>query len=192
MRFTRRCLQRRPAMEFEFRRVERTLWRQFAPHHYMSAELPSSARCFALTYEGQAVAFAGVMTRPYTKSLPLYGISRVVVMPDWQGLGLGMVIMEKVGALLRALRLRMNIYPAHPSFIQSCVRSPTWRMLKKGTVGRTTGTAKGRFAGTPGATFQYAGPAMEAGEARKLAGDFAGEKTRMGLEARRLLGRMAS
>lgn len=187
MTFSRRRLRRRPTMEFEFQHVSRNLWRQFAPFHYMSANLAKTARCFALTIRGEAVAFVGVMHRPYVHKLPLYGISRVVTMPDWQGLGLGMVIMEAVGSFLRSLKIRMNIYPAHPSFIQSCVRSKMWRLSRKGTDGSGGANRNGKFAGTPGATFQYAGPAMPESEAKTVAANFSEDRTRLGLEARRLL-----
>src|ERR1035438_4564224 len=92
MHFARRSLQRRPALEAEIRRVPYDYWRLFAPFHYLTAELNPAARCFCLFVEGQPAAFAGVLHRPHAKAKNIKGLSRLVTLPDWQGIGLAIML----------------------------------------------------------------------------------------------------
>jgi GNAT superfamily N-acetyltransferase len=68
--------------------------------------------------------------------LPLVGyrgrrrISRIVTLPDYQGIGIGMRLAEAVAALLRAEGLRVNVTASHPALIAHCRRSPLWRLVQ--------------------------------------------------------------
>lgn len=86
--FTRRSLQRRPSLECVAARVPFTAWSVFAPFHYLTSELHRSARTFGLWVEGRLAAFAGVLYRPHATAHGIFGVSRLVTLPDWQGLGL--------------------------------------------------------------------------------------------------------
>ena len=85
-RLTRRRL-RRPAIELEFHRTDASFWPLFAKHHYLSGGLNRTANCYLGLVERQAAAFCAV--------LPVIGyagrrrISRLVVRPDFQGVGVG-------------------------------------------------------------------------------------------------------
>ena len=91
--FQRRCL-RRPAIELELFRCRRSAWQLFARHHYLSGGLSAFARCFLALWEGNPVAFVA--------TLPLMGrknrrrFSRIVTLPDYQGIGIGMAVAEAV------------------------------------------------------------------------------------------------
>lgn len=177
MTFARRSVQPRPRVDAEFRRCEYGIWPIFAPFHYMSADLHRSARCFALYVDGRPVAFNGAMHRPHPKVDDIMGSSRTVVLPDWQGLGLGMVMGDALGSAYKAIGKRFHRYPAHPAFIRAHDRSPKWRLVKKpgafSSVGagaaRFTG-AEGKVGGRPCAVFEYIGPSMARDEARMFLG----------------------
>ncbi|HEU4344388.1 MAG TPA: ABC transporter ATP-binding protein, partial [Candidatus Binatia bacterium] len=101
MKFIRRSLQRRPELSITICRVPYSLWELFAPFHYMSAELHPNARCFGVYVGERIAAFAGVLYRPMSNAgrglSPVYGISRVVTLPDWQGLGIGPMPCDTLG-----------------------------------------------------------------------------------------------
>lgn len=165
MAFTWRSLQRRPAIDVEIARVDYSAWRLFAPFHYMSADLNRAAQCFALFVDGVPAAFCAVLHRPISQraKLPIWGISRVVTLPDYQGLGLAFVLTDAVGAALRACGQRLHNYPAHPAFIRALDRSHSWRLERKpGMIARNGGggtVGVGTLGGRPNAVFSYAGPA---------------------------------
>lgn len=171
MTLTWRSLQRRPGVDVEIKRCSRSLWSLFAPYHYMSAELSTSATCFALYVSGRPVAFAGVLPLPVSRGQrtgeAIRRVSRVVTLPDWQGLGLAFVLIESIGAAYTSLGARFRNYPAHPAFVRSHARSSRWRQLKQAGV-HSAGNSAGNMGGRPCAVFEYVGPAIDERQARRL------------------------
>jgi len=125
--FTRRRL-RRPSIKLGVYRCKRTLWRLFAHHHYLSGKLNPVARCFVALWNDQPVAFCATLAIIGRKNHRR--ISRIVTLPDYQGLGIGTRMAEGVADLHRKEGHRMNITASHPSLIAHCHRSPKWRTVR--------------------------------------------------------------
>lgn len=185
MQFQRRSVQPRPAIEIVIERVPYAAWSLFAPFHYLTADLHRAARCFVLFANGRPASFGGMLHRPHpnVKSAnhqSVMGLSRLVTLPDWQGLGLAMILTDNLAAAYKAVDKRFHTYPAHPSLIRSFDKSPMWTMIKK--PGTYSAPAKGHarfrpgslmtanrgFGGRPCAVFEYVGPAMDGETARRL------------------------
>lgn len=172
--FYRRSLRPRPALEIEICRVDYSAWKIFAPYHYMTADLHKAAQCFCLFVEGEPACIAAILYRPHPKRRNIYGVSRLVVLPDYQGLGLAFVLMDYLGEQFRALGRELRAYPAHPALIRAFDRSSKWRIEKKPamshkTKGKRTGGGLS-FGGRPNAVFSWAGDAGDANTARDLIG----------------------
>lgn len=164
MSLARRSLQRRPSLDIEISRVDYPTWRLFAPFHYLTANLHRAARCFVLFVNGRPASFAGMLYRPHPRSPNIFGCSRLVTLPDWQGLGLAMVLIERLGACYRALGQRLHTYPAHPSLIHAFQKSSVWQQERRaGTFSarnrRSTNSQMqdGGFGGRPCGVFEYRG-----------------------------------
>lgn len=157
MTFSRRSVQRRPALPGTIARVPHAAWKLFAPYHYMSADLHRGARCFGLFVGDRMAAFAGVLHRPHPRVHDVMGVSRLVTLPDWQGLGLAFRLVDTLGAAYRVRGKRLHVYPAHPPLIRNFDRSAVWRLVKRpGTISRRSGGIAG-FGGRPSAVFAYFG-----------------------------------
>ena len=130
-----RCL-RRPSISLEIFRCRYTAWRMFARHHYLSNSLSKMARCFVALYDGVPVAFCA--TLPIIGRRGHWRISRIVTLPDYQGVGIGMNVAEAVAQIHRDQGHRLNVTASHPSLIGHCRRSPLWRAVSI----RKTGSAK--------------------------------------------------
>ena len=172
MTFRWRSVQPRPQLEVTISPVNYSAWRMFAPFHYLTAELNRSARCFVLFVGDEPAAFAGILHRPHAKSHNIKGLSRVVTLPDWQGLGLAFVLIDFLAAAYKTEGYRFRTYPAHPSLIRSFDRSNKWSMTgvpnfkAKNGKSASIGWQQGR---RPNAVFEYAGKAFEDKETtRKL------------------------
>lgn len=169
--FTRRSLQRRPAVECTIGRVPYAAWSLFAPYHYLTGELHRAARCFGLWVNGRLAVFAGVMHLPHPTEKDIRRVSRIVTLPDYQGLGLAFVLLEKLGAAHKAVGFRFRNYPAHPAFVRGHDKSPLWALKKapgKFSAKRKDITLKGSLGGRPCAVFEYVGPAMDKEQAARL------------------------
>jgi GNAT superfamily N-acetyltransferase len=116
---------RRPDVRLEIHRCGVEAWRLFARHHYLSGSLAPQARCYLASWEGEPVAFAA--------TIPLMGrrgrrrFTRIVTLPDYQGLGIGMKFVEAVAGLHHAEGLRVSVTSSHPALAGHCERSARWR-----------------------------------------------------------------
>jgi len=172
MRFQWRSLQRRPAIEVTMEKVVHESWRLFAPFHYMSHELHTAAQCYCLFIDDAPAVIGAMLHRPHRLVSDIWGLSRIVTLPDFQGMGLAFVLMDRLAEAFSACGKRFHAYPAHPALINSFKRSPNYKMVHdagfrtpnaryiKGTAHKGLGVA-GKFGGRPCAVFQYVGPKME-------------------------------
>jgi len=124
--FNRRRL-RRPAIELEIVRCRRSAWQLFARHHYLSGALPQYARCFLALWRGEPAAFCASVSLIGRKNR--WRISRIVTLPDYQGIGIGTAVVEAIADLHLAEGHRMNITTSHPAMIAHCRRSPQWKCV---------------------------------------------------------------
>jgi len=163
--FTRRLVQRRPKLTCTIGRLPRAAWEMFAPFHYMTAEMHRGAKCFGLWANGRLAAFAGLLWIPISqgkdRGKTISQVSRLVTLPDWQGLGLAMILVERLGAEHKAAGKRLRTYPAHPALIGSFRRSNVWRLTKQPGFTGPRGQSI-QVGGRPCATFEYDGPTSEA------------------------------
>ena len=162
MTLTWRVLQRRPTLAVTVAEVGHDAWPIFAPYHYMSADLNRAARCFVAFVGETPAAFAGILHLPHASVKNMKRVSRLVTLPDFQGLGLAFVLTDLLGGLYRSHGLRLRMYPAHPSLVRSYARSPAWVAVKAPSPIRTElrpGRAGG-YQARPCAVFEYTGPVV--------------------------------
>lgn len=171
MRFQWRELQQRPRVTLRVIRVGKDAWRAFRHHHYLSASLNPSARCFMGLVEGRPATFTAVLPFPHPRR-PAYREHRTVCLPDFQGVGLGNAMSELIASIFRATGKPYFSTTSHPAMVRHRARSPLWVMTSpmgyNSPVGRSSTLQKGvRGLGTaqvaPGyrtratASFEYVG-----------------------------------
>ncbi len=149
-----RRLLRRPEIRLEIVRCERHAWRLFARHHYLSGSLANACRCYLALWNGEPVAFCAMIGMLGFKGR--WRVSRIVTLPDYQGIGIGSVFLEMMGDIYRANKERFSITASHPSILAHCGRSPKW----KTTNVMKTGSKGGKHQGSAGravVSFEYVG-----------------------------------
>ncbi len=156
---------RRPRLELSIYRVGRAPWQSFKRHHYLSGSLARAARCYLGVWVDPVrqrevpVAFAA--------TIPILGqhrhrrFTRIVVLPDYQGIGIGMKFTAGVARLHRQEGLRISVTTSHPAVVQSCLGSSQWRLSqvkRHGSSASTKYRANYRSsAGRAVASFEYVG-----------------------------------
>ena len=124
----------RPYIQLTVRRVEPSVWKSlgFSKCHYLTAELNKSCKCLLFEWDGVPVAFVGILNTP-RKGIP-YGcsISRIVILEDYQGLGLSTMIFNFCGGIVKSLSdeehdYRLYIKTAHKKFGEALGRNPNVR-----------------------------------------------------------------
>ena len=172
-----RRLRRRPRLNGKLYEVKHEVWKLFAPYHYMSAKLHKSAKCFCLFVNNQPTTFVGILNRPisHTKKIinrKIWGVSRIVTLPDYQGLGLAFILLENIGSAYLAFNERFRMYPAHPPLIASFEKSSDWiRVHKAGTfrnININTSIKTGGFGGRMNGVYEYCGKSLDKNIAKKI------------------------
>ena len=157
---TRRRL-RRPPIQLEIHRCGVDAWQLFKRHHYLNGQLPVAARCYLTTWEGIPVNFCAtipVITRKNHRRF-----TRIVTLPDYQGIGIGMRAVTAVAELHRAEGHRINVTSSHPALIRHCDHSPLWKTVNVKKSGGSSQRGNKRFptyrnaAGRAVVSFEYLG-----------------------------------
>lgn len=154
-------LQRRPQISLTLHPANRSLWQRFKRFHYLSAELSPAARCYVTRWQGEPIVF--IATLPNMGHTGVRRVSRIVTMPDYQGIGIGSATLNQVAQLERQTGHRVTITTSHPAMIAYCANSAKWhttRFKKHGFVDPRRGPNGKRLhtsAGRPVASFEFRG-----------------------------------
>lgn len=115
---------RRPGIELHIRSCKQDLWKLFKRHHYLNSNLNKTARCYVAKWDQKPVAFCSTLHLYGHKDMRI--IHRLVVLPDFQGLGVGTALLDEV-ANIESSQKRISIVTSHPALIRSLSRNPKWR-----------------------------------------------------------------
>ena len=124
----------RPYIQLTVRRVEPSVWKSlgFSKCHYLTAELNKSCKCLLFEWDGVPVGFVGIINTPRIRMKYAMAISRLVILPDYQGLGLSTLIFNFVGGIVKSLSdeehdYKLYIKTAHRKFGEALSRNPNVR-----------------------------------------------------------------
>ncbi len=127
---------RRPQIELEIHRCRMACWKLFARHHYLTGTLGTGSRCYLATWNGEPVTFCA--TLPVIPKKNRRRFSRIVTLPDYQGMGIGMRVVAAVASLHRSEGHRINVTSSHPALIRHCRHSDLWRTVNVKKTGSGT------------------------------------------------------
>tara|TARA_R110002020_G_scaffold26072_8_gene84390 strand:+ start:2613 stop:3686 length:1074 start_codon:yes stop_codon:yes gene_type:complete len=118
----------RSAIDFKVFRCEVAAWRMFEHHHYLNRSIHRSAQCYMATVNDKPAGICAM--------LPLMGRKgcwrghRLVVLPDYQGIGLGSWLCEQVFDMHLQEGKRVFVNFSHPSLVRHSNNSSKWIATK--------------------------------------------------------------
>ncbi len=105
----------------------RKVWPLFQPHHYLTGNYSGHAAFMAVMPDGEPVAFASYIQFPHGAIIAAKRGHRTVVLPDFQGLGIGARISDWVGErVVTQLGNRYYSRTSHPRPAAYRDASPHW------------------------------------------------------------------
>ncbi len=130
--FNRDCLRQRPQLELTIYRVPGTQWRYFKPHYYLDLPHPVAAQYF--------IGFIGDEPVAHLAVCPMfqgghYRATRLVVMPEWQGIGVGTAFLNEICRLhleghgRKGHKFTTLFHTSHPQLCHALRRSPIWEQV---------------------------------------------------------------
>jgi GNAT superfamily N-acetyltransferase len=137
--------------------------------------MPPAAEYFVGTVDGELVCHLAVA--PFFQSNG-YRATRLVVMPEWQGAGVGTKFIEwiceyhKTGNGRGAKRLPTFFHTSHPQLISYLARSKRWVLKSQQMFGNKSRiSTEQKFGGSAGGTDKFMGGHFRAVQGFKYIGD---------------------
>ena len=125
-----RCL-RRPTIHIELLPCKTAAWSIFSEHHYLDGNINPSARCWLASWNNVVVGFASCIAFPSGNWNNGWRGHRTVILPDFQGLGLGTRISDAVGEIILSEGGRYFSKTSNHRMGDYRNRSPNWRATSK-------------------------------------------------------------
>ncbi|UGU15229.1 GNAT family N-acetyltransferase [Sinomicrobium kalidii] len=116
-------------MELDIWKVNGSYWKLFKEHYYLDLAMPPAAEYFVGTINGELVAHVAVCPLFTAKA---YRATRLVVMPEWQGAGVGVKFLNEVCKYHRQGHGRKHkkfgtfFHTTHPQLCAALRRHPDW------------------------------------------------------------------
>ena len=103
----------------------------FKDHHYLDGNINKASRCYIGVWEDQVVAFGATLTLPNGNIKNGWRGHRTVVLPDYQGMGIGVRFSDAIGQIHVDQGHRYFSRTAHPRMIWYREHSSLWKPTSK-------------------------------------------------------------
>ena len=124
--------RQRPEIELQIFRCRYETWNLFKHHHYLTQDLNKAAKCFSMLFNEKSVAFIGVLPMPSGTIQNAFRVSRLVVLPDFQGLGIGIKILNIFGSMYKKDNKTLYIKTSNPSLFKGMIRNElNWKLINE-------------------------------------------------------------
>lgn len=127
--YSGRGLWRRPKFDLEIWQTDSSYWKIFEPHHYLKLPKMVAASYFVGFVDGEPVCHVAVSPR---LDIGYMRACRLVVMPEWQGAGVGMRFLNEVCAMQLRGENRFEkkaetlFHTSHPGLCAALRRDKRW------------------------------------------------------------------
>lgn len=109
----------------------------FAKYHYLSHSHNNAANVFVCTVNDIIAGFASVLHFPHPNVKNFKVIHRLVVLPDFQGIGIGKRFLNFVAEKTTKENNRVIITTTNPALVFSLKKDANWLLRRTGRTGRT-------------------------------------------------------
>jgi GNAT superfamily N-acetyltransferase len=137
-KFAGRGLWRRPKFDLDIWQTDWGYWPAFEPHHYLKLPRMIAATNYVGTVEGELVAHVAFSTRPGLREARA---CRLVVMPEWQGAGVGLRFLNSLcqawldGKNRFGKSMPTLFHTSHPGLCAALRRDRRWAQVSANLYG---------------------------------------------------------
>ena len=154
--------QTRPTIELSIFRCRYAAWNIFKQHHYISADLHKAAKCFCVTWNDKPVGFFAFLPMPSGTVQNAYRGSRSVVLPDFQGLGIGFAIAKYLHKLYTKDNKKLYVKSVNPALVNKRMNDKDYKFNGITKSSEQGGELKGRkLRDSPAYSFLFIGDTSE-------------------------------
>ena len=126
-KFTKKDLLRRPDINIEIVASSYEDWIYFKKHHYLDTNMSKSVHCYTAYIDNMKVGFLSIIHGCGRDIKSYWRESRLVVLPEFQGLGIGKALSNTIAKEYISRGLRYFSKTSHPSMGEYRNNSDEWR-----------------------------------------------------------------
>lgn len=115
------------------------MWENFRKYHYLNANLSVSSKCYVALYENMPVGFIAIQHFPHPKAKNIKHVHRLVVLPDYQGVGIGIKLLNFIGKRYLENKQRYSIVTSTPALVYGLKQYNNWALTRYGKVSSGSG-----------------------------------------------------
>jgi len=118
------------AGNFAIRRCGASQYRKcgFDKQHYRHAALSKSAQCYLVSEQDNPAVFVALLPNPCRGKRNVWRISRFAILPEYQGKGLALSVLNFFGEQVKRHDCQLTISTGDAMFAASLLKSKTWTM----------------------------------------------------------------
>ena len=117
----------------------------FKDHHYLDGNVNKAARCYIGVWDDQVIAFGAVITLPSGTLKNAWRGHRTVILPDFQGMGIGVRFSDAIAQIHVDQGHRYFSRTAHPRMGYYREHSKLWNPTSKNKKLRKDVTVKNMY-----------------------------------------------
>jgi GNAT superfamily N-acetyltransferase len=115
----------------------------FSKHHYLDHKHNNAARVYVCYINDNPAGFISILPQPGNKLKDNWRVHRLVVLPEYQGIGIGIRILNDVAKLYKSEGLLLRIVTSAPSLLRALNRDNSgWYCISFGRQKTGTGMAR--------------------------------------------------
>ena len=96
----------------------------------MNGDIANSAKCFGLYDKDKIIGFIGVMHFPHPKNSKIKRVTRLVILPDYQGIGLGTKFLNFIADFYTKQGFDFRIVTSAKNLIYALNRNKKWSLQR--------------------------------------------------------------
>ena len=102
------------------------IWRVFREHHYLTKDFNKGAFTYLITLDNKVIGFNSILNQPSGTCKFSFRTHRLVILPDYQGLGIGTKFEEFIGEYLLKQGEKLYLRTTHLRLGRHCSESNKW------------------------------------------------------------------
>ncbi len=127
----------KPALKFEIYETGTTeekkhYWKMFGKYHYLNHSLNEKGKCYIGCVNNNPATFISIINFPHPIVKRMKKVHRLVTLPEYQGIGLGIKTLNLVGNSYLSDKWRFGITTSSPSLVFGLKNNNDWRCVFKG------------------------------------------------------------
>jgi GNAT superfamily N-acetyltransferase len=124
----------RPKIDISIYSCKYNLWELFKKHHYLNNKLNKASRCYVGIWNNEIICFSAAITYPSGTVKNAWREHRTVVLPDYQGMGIGTRFSDAIAQIFVDEGKRYFSRTAHPRMGEYRNKSSLWKATSKNKI----------------------------------------------------------